>query len=353
VIGAWSGLAGVTTAIGPFVGGVLIDQWSWRWIFWMNVPLAVLVLWLSLTYVPESRDEQASVRFDVLGAVLGAVALAGLTYALIAWPEDGFGSPRVLLGLAAAVAGGIAFVMVERHKGDAAMMPLRLYESRTFSALNLYTLVVYGAFGGLFFLLVIYLQTVAGFSAFETGLATLPMTVIMLLFSARSGALATRIGPRLQLVAGPLACAAAIMLLRQAGPSPNYWTDMLPAVVIFGIGLTLFVAPLTATVLGAVANHYAGVASGINNTAARAGSLLAVAALPLLVGLSGEEYAQPGPLTESFRAACLWCSGVLIVGALIAAVILPKSARCPKVDLVPDVGLSHRQSRDRVASTSS
>ncbi len=316
-IGAWSGLSGVTTALGPFIGGVLIDQASWRWIFFMNIPLAVAVYLLSLRFVPESSDPSAAGgRFDVGGALLGALALAGLTYGLI--------SPGLLgwVAIAVAVLAALSFLAVERARGPRAMMPLTLFSSRVFSVLNIYTVIVYGAFGGLFFLLAIFLQTFLGYSALQAGLATLPTTVLLLAFSSRSGALATRIGPRPQLIAGPLLCAAGAFLLRFAGE--NYWTTVLPGVLLFSIGLTALVAPLTTTVLAALEERFAGVASGINNAAARAGSLLAVAALPLLIGLSGTEYAQPEPLAASYRAATLWCAAFLALGGLIA-LTLPRT----------------------------
>ncbi len=322
-IGAWSGLAGVTSALGPFVGGFLIDQASWRWIFFMNIPLAAAVYFLALKYVPESSDPgNAGDRFDFGGAMLGALALAGLTYGLISPGVVGW----IAIGFAALAAA--AFILLERARGEQAMMPLHLFSRRVFSVLNIYTVIVYGAFGGLFFLLVIFLQNVLGYSALLAGLATLPITLLLLAVSARSGALATRIGPRLQLVAGPFLCAAGAFLLRFAGD--NYWTTIFPGVLTFSIGLTALVAPLTTTVLAALEDRFSGVASGINNAAARAGSLLAVAALPLLVGLSGTEYAQPGPLTSSYRAATLWCAAFLALGGLIA-LTLPRttSAKSP------------------------
>ncbi|MEU4773786.1 MFS transporter [Micromonospora sp. NPDC023644] len=334
-IGAWSGLSGVSTALGPFLGGWLIDALSWRWIFFLNLPLAVLVLLAALRWVPESRDEAASRtgasgrrrRFDVAGALLGALALAGVTYALIDAPVRGFDSVPVLVAALAGVAGAAAFVLVERRRGDAAMLPTGLFGSRLFSVLNVFTVLVYAALGGFTFFLAVYLQNVVGWSALLTGVALLPMTVLLLVGSARAGALSARIGPRLPLTVGPVVAAAGLVLLRGVGPDASYWRDVLPGVVLFGIGLTLVVAPLTASVLAAVDDRFAGVASGFNNAASRAGGLLAVAALPLLVGLSGSGYAQPAALTAAYRGAMLWCAGLLLAGAAMAALLIHRPPR--------------------------
>ncbi|GAA1395373.1 MFS transporter [Catellatospora coxensis] len=317
-IGAWSGLAGATMALGPFIGGVLIDQVSWRWIFLINVPLAAVIVWLSRRYVPESRDSAVAHHFDVAGAALGAAALGGVTYGLIAWPEHGFVSLPVLGAFVVGLAGAIGFLLVERARAAAAMMPLRLFSSRVFSVLNLYTVLTYGAFGGFFFLLVIYLQTGLGYDALEAGLATLPMTLLMLVGSELSGAMATKFGPRLQLTLGPLFCAAGVLMIRTMTPGVSYWTGILPGVLVFGLGLTLLVAPLTATVLSAVDVRFAGVASGVNNTAARAGSLLAVAALPLVVGLSGEDYENAAALGAAFYQSGMWCAAVFVLASVLA-----------------------------------
>ncbi|MGC4762820.1 MFS transporter [Micromonospora sp. DT46] len=330
-IGAWSGLSGVSTALGPFLGGWLVDALSWRWIFFLNLPLAVLVVLAALRWVPESRDEAASRtggpgrhrrRFDVAGALLGALALAGVTYALIDAPVRGLDSVPVLVAVLAGVVGAVAFVLVERRRGDGAMLPTGLFGSRLFSVLNVFTVLVYAALGGFTFFLAVYLQNVVGWSALLTGVALLPMTVLLLVGSARAGALSARIGPRLPLTVGPVVAAAGLVLLRGVGPGASYWRDVLPGVVLFGIGLTLVVAPLTASVLAAVDDRFAGVASGFNNAASRAGGLLAVAALPLLVGLSGSGYAQPAALTSAYRGAMLWCAGLLLAGAAMAALLI-------------------------------
>ncbi|MEU6074876.1 MFS transporter [Micromonospora sp. NPDC047074] len=333
-IGAWSGLSGVSTALGPFIGGWLIDALSWRWIFFLNLPLAVLVVLAALRWVPESRDVAASRtggpgrrrRFDVAGALLGALALAGVTYALIDAPVRGFDSASVLAAALAGLAGTVAFVLVERRRGDTAMLPTGLFGSRLFSVLNVFTVLVYAALGGFTFFLAVYLQNVVGWSALLTGVALLPMTVLLLVGSARAGALSARIGPRLPLTVGPAVAAVGLVLLRGVGPDASYWRDVLPGVTLFGIGLTLVVAPLTASVLAAVDDRFAGVASGFNNAASRAGGLLAVAALPLLVGLSGTGYAQRAALTGAYRAAMLWCAGLLLAGAVMAALLIHRPA---------------------------
>jgi EmrB/QacA subfamily drug resistance transporter len=335
-IGAWAGLAGVSTALGPFIGGWLIDVLSWRWIFFINLPLAVPVVLATLRWVPESRDEDVSRtggrgpkrrRFDVAGALLGALGLGGITYALIDAPARGVTSLPVLMAALVGVVAAVAFVLLERRRGDHAMLPIGLFRSRLFSVLNIFTVVVYAALGGFTFFLAVYLQNVVGWSALLTGLATVPMTVLLLIGSSRAGALSARIGPRLPLTVGPVVAAIGLLLLREVSPGANYWTDVLPGVTLFGLGLTLVVAPLTASVLAAVEDRFAGVASGFNNAASRAGGLLAVAALPLLVGLSGTGYEQSSALTSAFRGALLWCAGGLVTGAAMAGLLIHRPPR--------------------------
>ena len=218
-IGAWSGLGGVATAVGPFLGGWLLEVASWRWVFWINLPVAVLVLLLARRHVPESRDAGAVGRVDLPGAALGALGLAGVAYALI---EGAARGPTALPVVAAALLGAAAlaaFVLVERTV-RAPMVPLSVFASPVFRGANAVTFLVYGAFGGLFFLLVLQLQVVAGFSPLAAGTATLPLTVLMLALSAGSGALADRIGPRLPMTAGPLLCAGAALLMLRIGRGP-------------------------------------------------------------------------------------------------------------------------------------
>ncbi|MDO0913136.1 MFS transporter [Streptomyces sp. DT2A-34] len=312
-VGLWSGFGGVGAAVGPFLGGWLVDGPGWRWVFLLNVPLALLCVPVALRHVPESGDGRKHGRFDVLGAALGALSLALVTYALI---EARGGSVVVAVCAVAGVAAGIAFVVVEKRRRDP-MMPLDIFASRQFSAVNLVTLCVYAALGGFFFLAVIQLQVVAGYSALGAGTALLPTTVLMLLLSARSGALADRIGPRIPLTVGPLLCAAGMLLMLRVGPDASYVADVLPAVLVLGFGLVTLVAPLTATVLASVDVARAGLASGINNAAARAAGLVAVAALPLLTGMGQEAYRSPAAFDDAFGRAMSLCAGVLAAGAVL------------------------------------
>ena len=317
-IGAWSGLGGVATAVGPFVGGWLIQVASWRWVFLINAPLAVVVVLVAQRHVPETRDGTASGSVDALGAGLGALGLGGVTYAIIEAPVRGVGDPVVVAAALVGLAAMVGFVVAESRERHP-MLPLSIFSSRQFSAANAVTFLVYGAFGGVLFLLVVQLQVVAGFSPLVAGTALLPVTVIMLLLSARGGQLAQRIGPRLPMSLGPLVCAAALVLMLRIGPGASYARDVLPAMVVLGLGLALLVAPLTATVLAAADAQRAGVASGVNNAVARAAGLVAVAALPAVAGLSGDSYTDPVQFNSGFRVALAVAVGLLVVGAAVAA----------------------------------
>ncbi len=314
-VGLWSGFGGIGAAVGPFLGGWLVDGPGWRWVFLINVPMALICAPIAVRHVPESADGRKHGRFDVLGAALGAVALALVTYALI---EAGDGSlVVVVLTAVAGVAAGVAFVYVEKRSPDP-MMPPDIFGSRQFTAVNLVTLCVYAAFGGFFFLTALQLQVVAGYSALQAGTALLPTTVLMLLFSARSGELAQRIGPRIPLTVGPLLCAAAMLMMLRVGQDASYLADVVPALLVMGTGMVTLVAPLTATVLASVDTARAGLASGINNAAARAAGLIAIAALPLLAGMGPEAYRSAPAFDHAFDRAMLWCAGVLVVGSVLA-----------------------------------
>ncbi|MBA9005169.1 MFS transporter [Thermomonospora cellulosilytica] len=320
-VGAWSGLGGVAGAVGPFLGGWLVDAAGWRWVFLLNVPLAAAVVLVAVRHVPESSDPGARGRFDVLGAALAALALAGVTYALTEAPQPAVHPAAVWASGAAGIAAAIAFWLVERARtngrGPQPMLPLRIFASRQFSAINLVTFVVYGGMGVLFFLLVLDLQVVAGFSPIAAGTALLPVTVLMLLLSARAGELARRVGPRLPMTAGLLVAAAGMLMMARIDAGTSYLTGVLPGVTVFGLGLSAVVAPLTATVLAAADPAHAGVASGVNNAVARAAGLLAVAAVPPLTGLTGDAYADPDAFSSGFTASLVVCAGLLALGAAL------------------------------------
>ena len=328
-IGAWSGLGGVATAIGPFLGGWLIGAVSWRLVFFINLPLAVAVVAIAVRHVPETKAPGPVPRLDVKGAICISGALAGITYGLIAASAAGWGSLSVLvpLGVGAVLLG--LFILVEARESQP-MLPLGVFASRQFSAANAVTFVVYAALGGLLFLVPIVLQVVHGYSPVAAGTALLPVTFIMLLLSSRSGALAARIGPRLQMTVGPLVIAASLGLFTMIAGSGDYLTAVLPAVVVFGFGVAIMVAPLTATALAAAPADHAGVASAVNNDVARAGGLIAVAVLPALAGITGTSYLHPAALAHGFKTAAWIAAAFCAAGGVLAAATIrnPSRAKC-------------------------
>jgi EmrB/QacA subfamily drug resistance transporter len=281
-IGTWTAWAGIATVLGPFGGGLLIDHASWRWIFAINVPFVIVTLAILHTAVPESRDEDSMRRIDYLGAVLVALGLAGPVFALIEQPVYGMGDPVVWLPFLAGVALLAAFVW---HEGrtDHPMLPLGLFRSRNFSVGNVTTLLLYGGFGAATFFVTIFVQQVAGYSAVGAGLTLLPLTAVMFTLSRRWGALSDRIGPRLLMGVGPIVAGLGLIWMGQLDAHVNYLTDLLPAVLVFALGLSMTVAPLTNTVLGAVPQNHAGVASGTNNAISRVAGLLAIALVGAIV----------------------------------------------------------------------
>jgi EmrB/QacA subfamily drug resistance transporter len=314
-VGAWSGLGGVASAIGPFVGGWLIDSVSWRLAFFVNVPFAVAVA-LAARHVPETSSGMEE-HLDLRGAVAASAGLALLTYGLI--------EERPLL----AVLGGallVGFLVLEARSPEP-MMPLGVFRNRQFSGANGTTLAVYAALGGAFFLLVVELQTELGYSALEAGSALLPVTILMLLLSARAGALAQRIGPRLPMTVGPLVVAGGLMLWTRVDAGATYVGAVLPGAVVFGLGLSLTVAPLTATIMAAAEERHLGIASGINNAVARLAGLLAVALLPALVGLDVSSSGQPGGGFDAGVDKAMAVAAVLSIGGALVSLLTVSTVR--------------------------
>lgn len=324
-IGSWAGFSGIAAAVGPFLGGFLVENASWRWIFAINVPLCLLVVWLARS-VPESRDEESAGEFDVTGALVGTFALGLLTFLLTSWRDLG---PEWSSGGAVLATGClVAFVVLERRPG--AMVPASLFASRVFTAANIMTFLTYGALGAVIFFLVLQLQVTSGYTPLEAGVSTLPLTICMLLLSSRAATFSARVGPRIPMSVGPLLCALGVLWLSFIGREATYVVHVLPGMLVFSLGLTFLVAPLTTAVLAAAPDHHAGVASGVNNAVARTGSLLAVAALPAAVGLGGAEYQDARALTDAFQHAFWISAAMLALGGTVswfglAAPVVPET----------------------------
>ena len=321
-VGAWSGIGGVATAFGPVLGGVLVGlaPWGWRLVFLINVPIAAFVIVLALRHIPETRDAETRGRIDIGGAVLASTGLAGVIYGLTEGPAEHWRAAPVA-GVGIGVALLIGFVVLQSRLADP-LLPLGLFRNRQFTAANVVTFAVYGALSGGVFLLPVELQRVSGFSPVDAGSSLLPITVMMLLLSARMGRLATRIGPRIPMTVGPMVAGLGIALFSRLGPHSTYWTGVLPPMLVFGLGLSITVAPLTATALAAAPDHNAGIASAVNNDIARIGGLLAVAVLPGLAGLTPAAYADPARLSTGFHHAVLIAGAVCAFGGVLAALFI-------------------------------
>ena len=281
-VGAWTAWGGIGTVLGPVVGGQLVDSASWRWIFLINLPIVLATLFIVARAVPADAPREPGAKLDLMGAALCALGLAGLTFGLIEQPIRGWSDPLILGSLIGGAALLAAFVVYERHASHP-MLPLGLFKRRNFAAGNVETFAMYGGLSVVFFLLVLFLQGVAGYSALEAGAASVPVTLVMFVLAARFGRLADRHGPRWFMGSGPLVCAVGLVLMLRLDADVNYWTELLPALLVFALGLAIVVAPLTATVLSDADEHNAGIASAVNNAIARVAGLIAIAAIGALV----------------------------------------------------------------------
>ena len=326
-IGAWSGLGGLMAAIGPFLGGWLIQSASWRYIFYINLPIAAVSIALVTRHVVAAETPPARGRLDWRGLVLAVAGLGGFCYAFIEGPGLGFDAPVVLGSLAVSGVAWIVFVRVERRQ-PAPMVDLAIFRSRQFVSANVITFIVYAALSGTIFLLPIELQMVAGYSPLQAGMALLPITVLLLVLSPRAGRLLHDVGPRLPMTLGPLIAAVglALFLRIQRG---DYLVEVLPAVLVLGFGLALNVAPLTATVLAAAPTAQAGVASAINVAVARAAGLIAVAVLPAIAGIGGGAI-SPAEFAGGFRRGVVAAAILCAAGGVLAWLAIRRPSEAPR-----------------------
>jgi EmrB/QacA subfamily drug resistance transporter len=328
-IGKWAAWSGVSTALGPLAGGLLVDMGSWRFVFLSVVPFALIAAWIGFRHPvtnSEQRRKGETSSLDYLGAALVTLGFAGIVGGLIAGPDGGF----TRLPVVAALVGGLlllaAFVFQE-HRATTPLLPLDVFKSREFVGANLFTLLVYAALNGLFFLLMLQLQNGLGYSALIAGASLLPINALLLLLSPRAGHLTERIGARLPMAVGALVAAVGMLLFIRVRPGAEYMTSVLPAVLVFGAGLGVLVAPLTTVALRSLGERRAGIASGVNNAVARLAGLLATAAIPLASGLGGVHEIRGPVLSSAFIRACLICAVLCGFGSIVGAVMITARPR--------------------------
>lgn len=335
-IGAWTGFTSVLTALGPFVGGFFVTYLSWRWAFFINAPLGVLAAWATLRWVPECREENRDARPDVAGAVLAALGLAGVTYWAIEGPAHTSSTVTLFTGI-----GGLAtlmvFILVERRT-PSPMLPLGLFRSAQFDWVNVCTVIFYGAFVTGVTFLGVQLQTDMGYSPLLAGVAALPVSVMMFVLSSRFGAWSSRIGPKIPMTLGAALVGGSLLAISQIHAGRHYWTFVFPIIVLWGLGLSMMVAPLTAAALASADERHAGVASAINNAASRVGQSVGIALLPVLAGLGGGTALGGGAFSNGYERLMLISGALSFVAALIALVFVEGTrsrARRNAADVLP------------------